>query len=48
MIRGIPLEDERVSGISWIAIGTNIHMAGKNIAKIHGGWHNPKPEEVIG
>jgi len=35
MLTGTPLEDERIYGSSWIAVGTNVHVGGKVKAKIH-------------
>jgi len=35
MLTGTPLEDERIYGASWIAVGTNVHLGGKVKAKIH-------------
>jgi len=35
MLTGTPLEDERIYGSSWIALGTNVHLGGKIKAKIH-------------
>lgn len=34
-LSGTPLEDERVFGASWIALGTNVHLGGTVKAKIH-------------
>lgn len=34
-LSGTPLEDERIFGASWIALGTNVHLGGTVKAKIH-------------
>jgi leucyl aminopeptidase (aminopeptidase T) len=34
-LSGTPLEDERIYGAMWIAIGTNVHIGGSIKAKIH-------------
>jgi leucyl aminopeptidase (aminopeptidase T) len=34
-LTGTPLEDERIFGASWIAVGTNVHLGGTVKAKIH-------------
>ncbi|MBW2148820.1 MAG: hypothetical protein JRG73_18510 [Deltaproteobacteria bacterium] len=34
-LSGTPLEDERIYGASWIAVGTNVHIGGTVKAKIH-------------
>jgi len=34
-LSGTPLEDERIFGAAWIALGTNVHLGGTVKAKIH-------------
>lgn len=34
-LSGTPLEDERILGASWVAVGTNFHIGGAVKAKIH-------------
>jgi leucyl aminopeptidase (aminopeptidase T) len=34
-LSGVPLEDERILGAAWIAIGTNVHLGGAIKAALH-------------